>query len=176
MRLAVEDEGVELEDEALEIAGKGALPAVETGERLASLAVLVEGLGLEAEGLLQGERGGEAFLFAEFLDALVEPGGFEGADAAAAEVEEGDFSGEAGFILGGGLPFFEGIAEQFLVGFTLDRGEAGDGKEEAVAAGVLGGAGFAFRGAGSGGLTGVEAVGFELGWGRHRGEFSWDIG
>jgi hypothetical protein len=88
--------------------------------------------------------------------------GFHAADAAEAELGVGHFHHTVHF--GGrlGLIFVDvGVAEgdEVFRGFEEEEGGLG---EEAVLAGVLGGAGFALGGSGTGGLLGVGAPGGEL--------------
>ena len=92
--------------------------------------------------------------------------GFHAADAAEAELGVGHFHDEVHF--GGGLGLIlvdVGVAEgdEVFRGFVEEEGGLG---EEAVFAGVLGGAGFARGGSGTGRLLGVQAPGGELFFGQ----------
>ena len=108
------------------------------------------------------------------VEGLVEEGGTD-ADVEAFDAEEGllgegdtldgeEFLGVDGLVDGDGV-----VAEagDFIDVFEADDGEGGGG--ESVLAGILGGAGFAFGGAGSGGLLGVGLISGELFLGGHIG-------
>ena len=91
-------------------------------------------------------------------DSAVEQVGFQGGDAVEAPGGVGEFLGELGFGRGGGLVFVEELAAVLLVGGLIFGGQDSGAAGEAVAEGVAGGTGFAFRGAGAGGLLGVGAI------------------
>ena len=104
---------------------------------------------------------------AAVVESCVETGGEEaGLEAGGAQenvlgeghaLEGEEFLGVDGLVDGDEVGSEMG---DFVEVFEADDGEGGGG--EAVLAGVLGGAGFAFGGARSGGLGGVGAVGGEL--------------
>jgi hypothetical protein len=67
----------------------------------------------------------------------------------------------------GGEEFGVEAAEKLVESGIVEGGRGGGGGAKAVAAAILGGAGFALGGAGSGGALGVGAVGPDLGGRRH---------
>jgi hypothetical protein len=95
---------------------------------------------------------------------VVEGGGedlvFEGGDLVELPGEVGELGDEDLLHGGRGAEFFDELLLGLAVGGV--RAEVGGrgGGGEVVGAGVLGGAGFAFRGAGAGGVLGVAAVAF----------------
>jgi hypothetical protein len=93
-------------------------------------------------------------------DFVIEDGGFEGGDAAKAPAGYGEGADELAFdpVVGPekGFVGFEELVEVFLGIVRQGRIERG---AEAVFAGVLGGAGFAFAGDGSAGFRAVGAGG-----------------
>ena len=97
---------------------------------------------------------------------------FDGAGAVETPFVFGDGLGDLEFEGTFGLVgFADGGAEGFE-GVAVLIGEDGDLAGEAVTPGVEGGADFALRGFGAGGLLGVAAVGFELLFGGWHGGFS----
>src|ERR1035437_2786305 len=107
-----------------------------------------EGFAVTGEGLIE-EGGGDA--------------GMEAFDAEEGLLGEGDALDGEEFLGVDGLVDGDGVLAEvgdFVDVFEADDGEGGGG--ESVFTGVLGGAGFAFGGAGSGGLGGVGAIGGEL--------------
>jgi hypothetical protein len=126
----------------------------------------VGGVGQRAEGLGLHFAVGQAARGQLAGDEDLEEVGFEAADAAEAELGVGHFHDKVHF--GGGLGLIlvdVGVAEgdEVFRGFVEEEGGLG---EEAVFAGVLGGAGLAFWGSGAGGLLGVGAPGGELFFGK----------
>jgi hypothetical protein len=101
------------------------------------------------------------------VESLVEAGGEEaGFEARGAEeslLGEGDALDGEEFLGVNGLVDGDEVGPEmgdFIQVLEADDGESGGG--EAVFAGILGGAGLALRGAGSGGLGGIGAIGVEL--------------
>jgi hypothetical protein len=126
----------------------------------------VEALGL---GLVAEEEGKAVGVFVEAVEAFGEQviavlrlGDFViVVDEVGADAHQGAAVAVEGLVEEGGaqagVEAFDAEAGDLVDFFEADDGEGGGG--ESVFAGVLCGAGFAFRGAGSGGLGGVGSVG-----------------
>jgi hypothetical protein len=161
-----------LDGAAVEALGLG-LIAEEEGKTVGVFVEAVEAFGEEVVAILGlgdfvifvDEAGADAHQGATVaIDGFVEAGGAQaGVEEFNAEeglLSEGDaFDGEEFLGVDGPIDGDEVFTEagdvvEFL---EADDGEGGGG--EAVLAGVLGGAGFAFRGTGAGGLGGIGAIG-----------------
>ena len=164
-----------LDGAAVEALGLG-LIAEEEGKAVGVFVEAVEAFGEEVVAVLGlgdfvivvDELVGDAHQGAAVaVEGLIEEGGakavVEAFDAEEGLLGEGDaLDGEELLGVDGLVDGDEVLAEagDLVEVFEADDGEGGGG--ESVFAGVLGGAGFAFWGAGSGGLGGVGAVGGEL--------------
>jgi hypothetical protein len=144
---------------ALVLAAEHHFVALQKMQRVRGVGQRAERLGLHF-AVRQAARGQLA------RDQDLDRVGFHAADAAETELGVGHFHHEVHF--GGGLGLIlvdVGVAEgdEVFRGFVEEEGGLG---EEAVLAGVLGGAGFALGGSGTGGLLGVQAPGGELFFGQ----------
>ena len=113
----------------------------------------VDELGADAEE-------GPAFTVEGLIEAGGEDAGVEAIGAEDGLLGEGDALDSEELLGVDGQVAGDGVIAQagdFVDLFEADDGEGGGG--ESVLAGVLSGAGFAFRGAGSGGLGGIGSVG-----------------
>ncbi len=124
--------------------------------------VAAPGAGVGDGGPGGGGSGFDVFIVDVLFVAETEGVVFDAFDAVHAPVVLGDGNGELAFVVGGGGEVFEEAVFEVEVGeavsFIHDVELAG----EAVAAGVVAGTGFAFVGAGPGGVLGVGLVGFDL--------------
>jgi hypothetical protein len=135
---------------------------------------VVEGLdedliGVDSEALVQGHVG---VVVLGVEDGGVEVGGeeagFEARDAEQVVLGEGDaFDGEEFLRVLGRVDVDEVVAEAVNGVAVFDFEDVEVGAREGVLAGVLGGSGLPFRGAGAGGFLGVGAVGQGLFVGCH---------
>jgi hypothetical protein len=91
--------------------------------------------------------------------------GFDDGDTAEPPPEFREFDDEGVVVASGGAVGVEVSVDEFSIFFGVLVREEGLAGRESVGNGVAGGDGFAGFGDGSGGEGGVEAVGFELGWG-----------
>jgi hypothetical protein len=127
-------------------------------------AVLGEG-DLEAVGdlLLEDNRPGGPFH--GMVEAIGEEAGFEGIHAEHGVLGEGDTFDGGAFLGVDGLVSGDGAGDEGgEAGAVLDADDGERVGVEEVLAGILGGAGFAFGGPGSGGFAGVGAVGGDAVW------------
>jgi len=127
------------------------LDFAESGQRVLELAREACGLEVEAGEEAVGLEDGEGVVAGD-------EAGFEERDAAEAPGGIGELVDKVRFGGIGGLVFVEELAAVGFEGGGVFGGEDGRGGGKAVTEGVAGGAEFAFRGAGAGGVLGVQTV------------------